>query len=115
MVDSTGLGDIVDEGAAWAAELVVERDAGGEGEEALEDAFSESFEGAGAVAFEGEEVLAGPEDRFDSLPDWGEMGPASGFVFAAGADDGGVEVADGLGEGAAGVVFVADDCFAAGK
>jgi hypothetical protein len=35
MVDSTGSGDVVDECAAWAAELVVEGDAGGEGQEAL--------------------------------------------------------------------------------
>jgi hypothetical protein len=53
MVDSTRSGDIVDECAAWAAELVVEGDVTGECEEALEDAFSEPVEGAGAVAFEG--------------------------------------------------------------
>jgi len=54
MVDSTGSGDIVDECAAWPAEFVVEDDAGGECEDALEDAFSDAVEGAGAVAFEGE-------------------------------------------------------------
>src|SRR5215210_7333133 len=69
MVDSTGSGDIVDEGAAGAAELVVERDAGGEAEEALEDAFFDAGEGAGAVPFEREQVFAGPEDRLDPLPD----------------------------------------------
>jgi hypothetical protein len=37
----------------------------------------------------------------------------SGFVLAARSDDGGVEVPDGLGEVAAGVVLVADHCFAA--
>ena len=65
MIDSTGSGDVVDECAAWASELVVERDAGGEAEEALEDAFFDAGECAAAVAFEGEEVFAGPEDRFD--------------------------------------------------
>ena len=57
MVDSTRLGDVVDECAARSSELVVEDDAGGEAEEALEDAFSDSGQGAGAVAFEGEDVF----------------------------------------------------------
>jgi hypothetical protein len=52
MVESAGLGAVVDECAAGAAELVVEGDGGGEGEEALEDAFSEAGECAGAVALE---------------------------------------------------------------
>ena len=83
MIDSTCSGDIVDECAAWAAEFVVEGDAGGEGEEALQDAFSEALEGAGAVAFEGEEVFAGQEDRLDPLPDRGEVWSLAGFVFAS--------------------------------
>src|ERR1700685_1484675 len=113
MIDSTHSGDVVDECAAGSAELVVEADGGGEGEEALEDAFSEALEGAGAVAFEGEEVFAGPVDRFDPLPDRGAVWALSGLVFAAGSDDGGVEVADAVGEVAAGVALVAEDCFAA--
>ena len=75
MVDATGSGDVVDQCAGRASELVVEGDAGGEGEEALEDAFSEAVEGAGAVAFEGEEVFASPEDGLDPLPDRGEVWP----------------------------------------
>jgi hypothetical protein len=63
---------------------VVEADGGGEGEEAGADAGVEAVEGAGAVAFEGEEVFAGVEDRFDSLPDGCEVWAAAGFVFAAG-------------------------------
>jgi hypothetical protein len=39
--------DVVGECAAGAAELVVEDDAGAEGEEALEDAFSEARRGCG--------------------------------------------------------------------
>src|SRR5438094_2938828 len=113
MVDSTSLGDVVDEGSAWAAELVVEADAGGEAEEALEDAFADAGEGAGAVALEGEQVFAGPEDRLDPLADRGEMGAWAGFVLASGPDDRGVEFADGFGEGAAGVAFVAEQRFAA--
>jgi len=69
MVDSARLGAVVDECAGGAAELVVEGDGGGEAEEALQDAFSEAGEGARAVAFEGEEVFAGPEDRLDALAD----------------------------------------------
>src|SRR5580704_10011931 len=114
MIDSTHSGDVVDECAAGSAELVVEADGGCEGEEALEDAFSEAWEAAGAVAFEGEEVFAGPEDGFDPLPDWGEVkAVAGGFVFASRPDDGRVALADGGGEVAAGVALVADDRFAA--
>src|SRR5437660_2210867 len=108
MVDSTSLGDVVDECAAWAAELVVEVDAGGEAEEALQDPFAQAGEGAGAVAFEGEQVFAGPEDRFDPLSNRGEVRPLAGLVFSSGADDGGVEFGDLLGELAAGVAFVAE-------
>lgn len=47
MINSTVLGDVVDKCAAGSAELVVEGDRGGEGEEALEDALSEAGEGSG--------------------------------------------------------------------
>jgi hypothetical protein len=56
------------------------------------------LEGAGAVAFEGEDVFAGPEDRFDALADWGEVWSLTGFVFAAGTQDGGLALADLFGE-----------------
>src|SRR4030088_3529375 len=108
MVDSTGSGDVVDECAAWAAEFVVEADAGGQAEEALQDAFFDSWQGAGTVAFEGEEVFAGPEDRLDPLADRCEVEAGPGFVFAGWADERGVEVADGLGELTAGVALVAE-------
>ena len=113
MVDSARLGAVVDEGAAGAAELVVEGDAGGEAAEAGQDAFSEAGEGAGAVAFEGEQVFAGPEDRFDALADRCEMRALPGFVFAAGSDDRGVALADAGGELAAGVALVAEQRLAA--
>ena len=61
------------------------------------------------MAFEGEQVFAGLEDRLDSLADRGEVRPLAGFVFAAGSDDGGVEVGGGVFERLAGVAFVADD------
>src|ERR1019366_5343628 len=113
MVDSTRLGDVVDECAARASELVVEDDAGGETEEALEDAFSDAGERACAVAFECEEVFEGPEDRLDALADRREMRSRSGFVFAGRAHDRGVEPADLEREVAAGVALVAEQRLAA--
>ena len=83
MVDSARLGAVVDEGAAWAAELVVECDGGGEADEALKDSFTQARERAGAVAFEGEDVFAGPEDALDALADRCEMRRSAGFVAAA--------------------------------
>ena len=108
MVDSTVLGDVVDECAAWAAELVVEGDGGGEGEEALEDACSQAGEGAGAVAFEGEDVFGGPEDAFDPLADRRDVRATAGFVLAEGPDDRGAEFQGVCLEVAAGVALVTD-------
>jgi len=78
------LGGEVRQSAAGAAELVVERDGGREREEAADDLGAERVEGAGAVAFVGEDVLGRPEDAFDALADRGQMGPASGFVLRRG-------------------------------
>ena len=108
MSDSARLGAVVDEGAAWAAELVVEGDGCGEAAEAGEDAFSESGECAGAVAFECEQVFAGPEDRLDPLSDRREPGALSGLVFASRADDRGAASCDFCGELAADISLVAD-------
>src|SRR5271154_3177361 len=113
MVDSARLGAVVDECTAWASELVVERDACGEAAEAREDAFSEAGEGAGAVAFEGEEVFAGPEDAFDALADRREVRSGAGFVFAARSHERGVALRNVGSEVAAGVTLVAKECFAA--
>src|SRR5215210_8368017 len=99
MSDSAlGLGGEVGEGACWPAEPVVEVDAGGECEQALGDAGAEVSEGAGAVAFEAQEVFAGPEDRLDSLADRGEVRASLGFGLAGGAQQGAAELADGVGE-----------------
>src|ERR1019366_2547226 len=113
MVDSTRLGDVVDECAARSSELVVEDDAGGEAEEALEDAFSDPWERAAAVAFEREKVFEGPEDRLDALADRREMDASFGFVFAARPHDRGVQLADLAREVAAGVALVAQQRLAA--
>src|SRR5437667_3346349 len=107
MNSSTGSGGVVGEGAWWSAEAVVESDCGCEREEADLDAGCEPVEGAGAVAFEGQQVFAGLEDRFDALTDWCEVGAAGGLVFAARADDRGVECGGGGFELAAGVALVA--------
>jgi len=72
--------------------LVVEGDRCGEAAEAGEDSFSESGEGAGAVAFEGEEFFAGPEDRFDPLADRREVWFGATLVSPAWAHDRGVEL-----------------------
>src|SRR3954447_17598910 len=86
MSSSTGSGGVGGECAWWSAEAVVEADRGGEREEAAADAGAEAVEAAGAVAFECEQVFAGLEDRFDSLPDRRQVGAAAGLVVAAWAD-----------------------------
>src|SRR5262245_32670983 len=108
MSSSTGSGRVVGECAGWAAEAVVEGDRGGEGEEAGLDAGRESVESAGAVSFQGEQVFAGLEDRFDPLPDRRELRAACCFVSASGPDDCRVELGGGLFELVSGVAFVAD-------
>ena len=101
-------GVVGDEAAGGAAEVVVERDCGCECEQALADACSEAVEGAGAVAFEREEVFAGPEDALDSLTDRGQVRPAAGLVLAAGADDQRLTCLHRGVEALAGVALVAD-------
>src|SRR5579871_4538470 len=113
MVDSARLGAVVDECTAGSSELVVEGDGCCEGAEAGEDSFSEAWEGAGAVAFEGEQVFAGPEDALDALADRREVRPVAGLVFAARTDERCVTARDTLGEVAAGVALVAQERFAA--
>ncbi|MDQ2759494.1 MAG: hypothetical protein M3Y17_03395 [Actinomycetota bacterium] len=65
----------------------MERDGGGEREKAAGHAGSEAVQGASAVAFEGEDVLGGPVDRFDALADRREVQSFAGLVFAPGAHD----------------------------
>jgi hypothetical protein len=74
---STGTGGVVGECACWAAEVVVEADRCGEGEEAAADAGAEAVQSPCAVVFEGEEVFAGLEDRFDPLSDRCQVGPVA--------------------------------------
>jgi hypothetical protein len=73
MIDATGLGGVVGDGAAWESELVVEADAGGEGEQPGCDAAAEVVCAAGSVTFEAEQVFAGDDDGLDQLPGRGTM------------------------------------------
>jgi hypothetical protein len=109
MIDATVLGGVVGEGAAGSAELVVEADAGCEGEEPGRDSGSQVSRGAGAVVFEAQEVFEGEEDGFDPLSDRREMDAFFGFVFAGRPHDQAAELADGLFELSAGVALVTDD------
>src|SRR6266571_729271 len=83
MTCATGLRGVGDERAAGAGELAVEYHGSSECGEAGAEADSEVVEGAGAVTFKREDVLCGPENRFDSLADRGQMRAASLLVLAA--------------------------------
>src|ERR1700694_922485 len=109
MGSATGLCGVAGERAAGAAEAVVECDCCGEGGEACDESDAEVLEGAGAVAFEGEDVFAGLEDRLDALADRGEVGAAAAFVFASWAVDGGVKRGQLALELCAAEVLVADE------
>src|ERR671925_56877 len=115
MTDATALGGVGDERAAGAAELVVEGHAGGECEQSGGDAGAQVAQGAGAVALEREDVLAGFDDRLDALPDAGDDRGLAGLVFAVGPDDLGAELVGGGGELGAGVALVGDDRLAAAQ
>jgi hypothetical protein len=114
MIDSTDSGDKVDQCTAWSAELVVEADAGGEAQNALQDALVDARKGAGTVAFESEQVVAGPKDRLDALAYPSKMQLRPRLVFAAGTEDRGIELADGTCEIAAGRPRVTEQRLASG-
>jgi hypothetical protein len=69
--------------------------------------------GEAAEACEGEEVFAGPEDRFDPLADGREMRPCSAFLLAARALERGVRFGVLGREAVAGVAGVAERDLAA--
>src|SRR2546421_12772464 len=102
MIDSTRSAAVVSERPAWTAELVVQRDRRGKGQQPLQDALSEAGERSGAVTLEGQRALAGPEDRLDALADRSEVRASAGLVSAAGPEDRGVPIADGPFKSAAG-------------
>ena len=113
MIDSTESGDIVDQRTAGATQLVIEHDAGRQREKTLEDALPDTGEGTRAVAFEGQDVLAGPKDRLNPLADRGKVHAVSGLVGASGTHDRGIHLTDGVGEIAAGIALIAQEGLAA--
>ena len=111
MIDSTptASGAVVDKGTAGASQPVVEADAGRQAKEACEDALTQPGHGTRSVALQGEQLLAGPEDRLDALADGGQVRPAAGLVLARRAHHGGAQLGDGSRELTAGVALVADE------
>jgi hypothetical protein len=65
-----------------AADVVVVPDRGGEGEDALPDAYEHAGAGASAVLFEIELALEGVVDRLDDLAQWLEQAGARAVGFA---------------------------------
>src|SRR5450830_611486 len=115
MIDSTptASGGVVDKRSARTPQPVVEADAGGEAEEARQDALAQPGHGARPVAFQGEQVLAGPEDRLDALADGGQLRAAAGFVLARRPDDRGAQLGHPGRELTPGVALVAEQGLAA--
>src|SRR6266498_1877381 len=92
---ATGSGGVAGQRAAGAPEAVVERDGGSQRGEARDHAREEVVQSAGAVAFEAEDVLGGPEDRLDAPADRREVRAAAALVLAARPVDLGVERCEG--------------------
>src|SRR5450830_2050335 len=111
MIDSTPTppGAVVDQRSARSPQPMVEADAGREAEEAREHALAQAGHGARPVTLEGEQVLAGPEDRLDALADGRQVRAVAGFILARRAHDEGAHLGDGGREVAPGVALVADE------
>src|SRR5450756_485019 len=111
MIDSTptASGAVVDKGTTRASQPVVETDAGRQAEEACEDALTQPGHGTRSVALQGEQLLAGPEDRLDALADGGQVRTVARLVLARRAHDEGAHLGDGGREVAPGVALVADE------
>src|SRR5450830_1500148 len=116
MIDSTpaASGAVVDEGPARSPQPVVEADAGRQAKEARQDALAQPRHGARPMTLQGEQVLAGPEDRLDALADGREVRAAARFIFARRTRHGGAHLGDRRRELTAGVALVADEQPAAG-
>jgi len=114
MIDATS-GSVVDDRPAGTTKLMVEADAGRKGKQPGEDAHHQVSRGPGAMSLQRKQVLAGPEDRLDPLPDRSEMRAFLLFVGSGRADDGSPQLRDLPGEVPAGVPFVADDGLSAPK
>src|SRR5437867_3906870 len=87
MIDATRLRGVVDDRAAWASELVVEADAGGEREQPGRDPGEEVAWRPRAVALEAEQVLAGVKDRLDALTKGRQVDALVGLVASSWTND----------------------------
>src|SRR5580765_4435359 len=104
------------EGAAWLAELPVEVDGGGEGEDASGDAANEAGRGLREVVFEPELVFERVDDRLDPLADLADRRCLSvRFVGSAWAQQERAELADSVFEVHACEAFVGDHELAGGR
>src|SRR5580765_3199162 len=104
------------ERSAWLAELAVEVDGCGEGEDAGGDSAEEPGWCLGEVGFEPELVLERVDDRLDSLPDLADRRCLSvRFVGSARSQQQSAEFGDGGFELSAGEAFVGDHELAGGR
>src|SRR5665647_1050663 len=104
----TPSGAVVDKRAARTSQPVVEADAGREAEETRQNALAQPRHGTRPVALQGEQVLAGPEDRLDALADGRQVRALAGLVGALGAHHGGAEGGHGRRELTPGAALVAE-------
>src|SRR3990170_1832397 len=81
MIDATS-GSVIDDGPAGTTKFVVEADASSESQESHGDAHGQIVRGPGSVPLQAEEVFAGPEHRFDTLPDRSQMWSCLRLVLA---------------------------------
>src|SRR5918996_1646476 len=91
------------------AELPVEPDAGGQGQQPLGSADPDALDGVGAVAFQAELVFEGVEDRLDPLADPAQVAEPGRLISPVGADQPRVQLSDHLLERPAGEALVAQD------
>jgi hypothetical protein len=91
------------------AELPVEPDAGGQGQQPLGSADPDALDGVGAVAFQAKLVLEGVEDGLDPLADPTQVTEPGRLVSPVGADQPRIQLRDHLLERPASEALVAQD------
>src|SRR5436190_24382639 len=115
MIDSARLRHEGDQAAGRTAKMVVEPDAGGQGQEAHATR-PEPFWSAGTVALQAEQVLEGLEDRLDALADAPQVGTRARRLIPPGrADHVAAELGHGALEAAPDIALVADHELAAAQ
>lgn len=78
-------------------------------EEAGGDPHPQAAQGPGAVALQGQDVLAGPADRLDPLAQGSQVRAALGLILATGPDHGRAQLGGVYLEVGPGVALVAED------